>query len=320
MPTKTPNRYGLLLLALLGAGLILHLMPVGRDSGFIPDLFDIGHVAGFAVLGYVLVRLLQSRQALAASRAAAPGALPARAAPYVAAAAIALGLGTAAEAVQMVGPRDASWDDVLRDASGVAAGLLAAFAFGARDLARRAAAIAAAALVALGGAADPGLTLLARVGASMRFPVLADFESPLELRLVRTESARVDRVPAPAGWPETGRVARIETRGRERFEGVWFRAPRDWTGYDTLAFTIAADEPADVRLQIGDATRDFRYGDRFDRSLAIGTEPIAVRIPLADVEAAPRDGTLDVSRIENLILFMVNSPARVLYLDRLRLE
>lgn len=320
MPPQILNRYTAALGAVIAAGLVLHLGSLPRgDAAFVRDWFNIGHVLGFAVLACLLVRALETGLGPAGpARSPKRGAAPVRV--YAGAAAIALALAVGAEAAQLAGPRDASLGDLGHDLAGTGAGLAAARALATHG-ARRAAGLAAAALVALAGAADPGATLLARGVAHARFPVLVDFETRLDGRLAAPISARIEREPAPRGWPLPGRVARVEPRGARRYEGIAFRGfPRDWSSHEQLSFTIAAAQPVSVTVRIEDVEHDQRYVDRFNRSFEVGPGAREIRIPLADVRSAPRDRALDLENVARIGVFMTNPDAATLHLDRLRLE
>jgi hypothetical protein len=306
------KRYLFASVAIVAAGLILHLSPLGDER--IGDVTDIGHVLGFAALGYVLLRALSAR------RKPGPAAPPLSA--YVLAGGLALGFGLIAEALQIPFHRDASWGDVARDGCGVAAALLAVYA-GRLPRAARAAALLGAALIVVGGTFGPARRVAARISILRHFPVLADFDSPLDLVLIKTYSASISEVPAPPSWGVSGRVALVRTPGRTSYEAVAFQGlPPDWSAYTALTFRVATAQPESLRLlvSINDAARESRFPDRFLRRFKIDSTPRTIRIPLDDLRGG-RDGKpMDLARIADVTFIVTRRAPSAFYIDRIALE
>lgn len=306
------NRYLLASVAIVAAGLFLHLSPLGGAG--IRDVTDVGHVLGFAALGYVLLRGLSSRRGTAA------GAPALR--TYVLAAGLAVGFGLLAEGLQISFHRDASWGDVGRDACGVAAALLAGYA-GRLPRAGRAAALLAAVLIVVGTTFGPARRVAARIAIQRRFPVLADFDSPLDLVLVKTYSADISEVPAPPSWGVPGQVALVRTPGRTSYEAVSFLGlPRDWSAYTALTFRVAAAQPESLRLvvSINDAAQESRFPDRFLRRFKTDSTPRTIRIPLDDLRGG-RDGKpMDLTRIADVTFIVTRRAPSAFYIDRIALK
>jgi hypothetical protein len=298
---------------IVAAGLVLHLIPLPGDP-VIGDMTDTGHVLGFATLAFVLLRGFALRHE--------QRPVPRSWRPYLLAAALALAFGAAAEALQIPFHRDASWGDLARDSCGIAAGLLAAYA-GSVLAARRAAVILAALLVLLGGLFGPGRKLAARLAVDLRWPVLVNFDSALDLTLLERHDASVAEVPAPAGWSEAGRVGLVRTDGASRYAGIGFFAlPRDWSAYETLTFRAAAAQktPLTLHVRINDAEHDNTYADRFNRRFTLDSTPRTIRIPLAEVRRAPASRRMDMKRIVDITFFVSGGSPSAFYLDRIELQ
>lgn len=307
------NGYLIVAAGIVAVGLILHLIPLGGPR-FIGDLTDSAHVLGFAALAFSLLR------GLAVRYEGRPDARRLR--TYLLTAGLALAFGMLAEALQIPAHRDASWGDVGRDACGIAAGLLAAYA-GRAAAAGRILVLAAMLLILLAGLFGPGRKLAARLSTELRFPVLADFESPLDLTLVELRGATVEAVPAPPGWPLPGHVALVRTRAHASYPGIGFYGlPRNWSAYKTLTFRAAAAQkmPLNLYVLIRDAAHGNRYTDRFNARYALDATPRTIRIPLANVRRAPATRRMDMTRIVLVTFFVVGDAPHAFYLDRIALR
>lgn len=296
-------------LALAFAGILaLHVVAADAAALRLREIFDAVHVAGFASIAAVTLIVAER---LGARRAAALA---------VSAGAVAA-LGLVSEAAQLLTLRDASLGDLGRDAAGIVAGL--AFVRAARSPERRLG-LMALALAALGaGLFAPVRILVARGLAERAMPVLAGFERDLEAPFVHGSAARVERVPAPKGWPLEGRVARVTPVPGRRFPGIAFSdLPRDWSHYQALTFVVAAETAAlhELTIRVHDSAHDDTFTDRFNRAFAVGTSPARVRIELADVRDAPHGRRLDLSRVEGIVIFSADAAAGSFLIDDLRLE
>ena len=149
------NGYLIVAAGIVAAGLVLHLIPLG-GARFIGAVTDSAHVLGFAALGFSLLR------GLAVRYEGRPDARRLR--TYLLAGGLALAFGMLAEALQIPAHRDASWADLGRDACGIAAGLLAAYA-GRVAGAGRILVLAAMLLIPPAGLFGPGRKLAARAHA-----------------------------------------------------------------------------------------------------------------------------------------------------------
>jgi hypothetical protein len=298
---------GLLLLAVVMA--VIALVPANTSDGALLEaIFDAGHVPMFVVFAWIVLWL---------SRSTIPGSAVRH---YLAAAILIVLAGLGTEFLQKFGERDAGWTDFGRDLLGGGAGLLSVWALGARTWpARVGALVVALALVVI------GLAEVVRVHFDLRdrdagFPSLASFDAPWEHRFVHGRESELDRVQAPAAWG-AGTVGRV-TFGIAAYPSLAIHEPfPDWSGYSALELAIWAEESAVLTVRVHDRDHDQTYSDRFNREILVQPGLNQVRIPLADVEVAPRNRQLNLREVAGVAIF-ADHPAKpfTLWFDDLRLS
>jgi NADH:ubiquinone oxidoreductase subunit 3 (subunit A) len=316
------TRVAWILVSLGAIALLLAMQELLRPpevNQFWNAFFDAGHVPLSGVLSLALLRL---------SLTLLPQLRSHRFLHYVLAFAVAMSIGVVVEAVQFVGPRDAELADIVRNACGSAAMLLAACALDpVLGLRRRTRALALAlAFVVFFAPCAPVVSIaLAYRARDAAFPRLSDFESGWEPRFVHAHHAQLERTSPPPGWtrPPGTRVGHV-TFLRARYPGLALVEPvPDWSAYDRLAFEAYSRLETRVQLvvRIHDVRHDNRYGDRFNRTITIDPGANRIVIPLADVRAAPEGREMDLTRIRQLAVFAVRPPEPFsLYFDSFRLE
>ncbi|MFQ5488744.1 MAG: hypothetical protein ACE5ET_09920, partial [Gammaproteobacteria bacterium] len=167
------------------------------------------------------------------------------------------------------------------------------------------------------------LALLDEALAHHQFPMLADFETPLEL-------SRWDSRAPLAISDEQARHGRRSLRVRfttERFSTVGLRYfPRDWRAYQWLRFSVYNPDRQALMLSLRIHDREHvRHGmpylDRFNGHLAVHSGWNDYRIPLARIRQAPRGREMGLGTVAELAFFVTRQPrAKTLYFDALRLE
>lgn len=271
---------------------------------FLPDsLFSLGHVAFFALLALACALSLQRTRM-----------------PLAAQAGIVLGgaflLGGAIELLQPYFGRTALWRDVWQNMVGAATGLLLAHP---RTLLRSAwaAPVAVALLIEL---RLPALHLWDDRVARQQFPVLSDFESRFEH--LRWSEGRVTREIARSG----SRALRVDLEPGRSWPGTALRRGLGaWSGYQALEFSVhnPGSEPLRLTVSVRDrehARRGAAYRDRFNRRFDLDPGWHDLRIPIAEIAAAPAERTLDVDAIEMVLFFTGAVDAtRTFHLDAVRL-
>lgn len=236
---------------------------------------------------------------------------------------VSLGIGAAIELAQAaVGGSADPWD-VVRDGGGiVVASLWAASQW--RDV--RAASrwlLRSAALVIALGFLLPTLGALAdEARARRQFPVLADFGARSELSRFGS-SARSPAVLERATRADGGHQVLHLFLSPGTYPGLTFEFfPRDWRGwgYFVLDCTNPGDAPFPLTIRINDRTHNQEYADRYNRTFTLAPGANEIRIPLADVEAAPRTRKLDLGNVALVVAFSYNlREPRDLLLRQLRL-
>lgn len=164
---------------------------------------------------------------------------------------------------------------------------------------------------------DIGLHGLAYLQQVQRFPVLANFETPGQMRQWRGPIARLET--------DSGFVGQISFT-TDTFSTVMLDdMPRDWRTYQTLSFTAnnPSDFPLPVVLRINDIQHiyvDQEDSDRYRQRLVIEPGTSTVQVNLAKVANAPQDRAMDMNEIQALMLFSTSLPEpRQLLIDNMKL-
>jgi hypothetical protein len=234
---------------------------------------------------------------------------------------LAAALGGAVELVQIPIGRDAEWVDLLRDGLGALTGLGLAAGIG---LARGAADGWRRWLLAAGIAA--GLALAAPVAWALaayherhaQFPVIADFDSRLDLYFVsggpNARRTRVAGAVAPA--------LRVEL-GSGLYPGVTFEEPwPDWSGSDRLEIDVtnAGSAPLGITVRVHDRRHDQAYEDRYNEHFVLAPGRQRLVVPLERIARAPRTRRLDLQAVAGIVIFAdAGEAGRILLLHRIAL-
>ena len=224
-----------------------------------------------------------------------------------------LGIGVGIELIQPYFGRDRSLLDLLYDGVGIGAALLFHLANEVRKKVFR----GLGCIVLILSAMQPvyfGTMVLAR---SWAVPYLAGFERFWEQDIWRAQedsSAQIEANPAGGHW------LRVEMQ-RGAYPGVAFpEIHHDWQGYRSLALRVFSPQAQTLTLRIHDKKHNNDYDDRYNQRLSIQPGINDLVIPLNDVASAPKNRRMDLSQIQNLMLFAV-SPEQSLtvYVDEVRL-
>ena len=159
------------------------------------------------------------------------------------------------------------------------------------------------------------LALADEVTAHYQFPVLADFNSPLESTRFqadidsRLENGELQVFFHPAGYANIN----------------WKFFPRNWSNYSRLVIELRNPESASVSLscRIHDAAHEtyYRYDDRFSRNYMLPPGDNALRIDLREVASAPVSRTIDMRAIASMHCFthQLSTPVTLVF-TQIRLE
>jgi len=156
------------------------------------------------------------------------------------------------------------------------------------------------------------------------FPVLADFEDEIELRLWQ---ALPDGTDAPTLLERSREHAvagehSLEVRTNENGNPalMYVLGGQDWRRFRTLTWSVYnAGEPFHMTIRIDDAAEPADFGSRFYRGMTVQRGANRFELTIDEIRRGPRDRELDLARIERLMLFVRQGPLRRFYLDDVRL-
>ncbi len=235
---------------------------------------------------------------------------------------VALLLGVLTEAIQIPMQRDASWEDIFADGTGAAVFLLGAFSLG-----RKHPLAVLSSLVALGlltASAWPVIEVTrAIVHRNAQFPIIFGGDIESETAFVSGRNVRME-----TQWDAAlGRMyTRLEMASGESL-GVEVRdLVANWSGYSVLELDLELEGEHDLPITLRIHDRFHRRGsqphnDRFNRRFQLQPGRQILRIPLDDIEAAPRGRAMDMTDIEALIIFSGEvSDQRAIRLYEIRLN
>ncbi len=311
-PRRPSPRWALIVVA--GVLLAFPLLPLGsnRDSPLMRAVFDAGHFPLLAVFTAVCFTLLAGG----------------RLARFRLGAAVALGL-LAALAVELIQPwidRTSSVRDFLIGLLGVFTTATAVWVWRRPGVGLRLLHVFVVAILAMMVLRPTWHEFEAARWRRQHFPLLADFEDSVELRLW---SPRGNRLLVPSTMtPNLTRSSsgegslQIQT-ARGQYGGALYTAGRqDWQGFGSLVFDLYnPGEAFSFLLRIDDSGDCTERESRFNRDFTVETGWSSVRVALSDVREGPERRELKMSEITRVIFLARRSPtARIFYLDHVRLE
>ena len=304
--------------AILGVVLPLALflglvwVPPLEETRLSKAVFDAAHVPAFGCVALVALRVLKRRGRLV-------GSSPVR--RYVAAFLLSGFLGAAAEALQLVGPRDADLGDVLRNLAGAGGFLVVAATLDDRLgwPARRGLAVGlrSASIGMLAATVAPMLALgKAYLERNRAFPLLCSFDAAWERRFLETERAELSVSQLPDKWrPDPANRAGRLTFRAGRLGGLELEEPYpDWTCCERLSLTVYWDSQAPVMLLVRVASGPGPEPSRVTRRVTIEPGVNRLSIPLAELAS-------DLRRVRQLELY-AERPAESfsVYVDDIQIE
>jgi hypothetical protein len=246
---------------------------------------------------------------------------------YVLAIAATSAFGLATEIAQAFTGGDASWVDVRSDALGAmaAAGVFAAFdARIPRARGRVACALGAAAFV--WHAIPLFVTATDYARRAREFPVLMAADSVERNGFLIGSNAHLEQRPMPGLFAREQHEQALYVRfASGRWPGIHLLEPvPDWSGFDALRIDVVnpGDASLALMLRIHDRRHDQRFEDRFNRGWELPPNSRTIlRVPLADIEQAPKGRLLDLRQVAGVVLFTTDRYAgRELYVSRIWLE
>ncbi|GEM_PF-347968 len=292
---------------------VLLFADFGKGGSLVVDsLLDFGHVPLFVLVTAVVLRVLE------------PGGwLKADVQTYVRAFALSVFFGVSSEIVQHFMPgRSFQLGDIVRDAAGALAFVLLAYRHKRPMRPQRRAAIAGIACLAVLGAFAPVVSAASdELRARRDFPLLSSFETAFEMKRWVIKEGSSQRVRMHATHGLYSLEVRLEPG---TYPGVTLDfPPRDWRGFDALAFDVHVGGPSPLPLtvRINDLEHNEEYTDRYNKTFVLGPGANHVVIDLAEVKRAPRGRAMDMGRMALVCLFSYRlKEPRTIYLDNVRLQ
>lgn len=266
---------------------------------FAHTLQKLAHPVTFGAIAVLFLTLLRPRA-------------PRRFGFYVAAFVLTVLCGAGTEVAQAFVDRDPLLLDVVRDAVG-AATALAGFAtlVPGVDARGRGGWRVAGALFGLVGlavvVAPMALCLAAYARRDLGFPTLVEACLPLDRYFLTGTGAVVDVVPSMGPTASAcGSALRVRF-GTARYAGISLDEPYpDWRTAHALVLDLRNPGESDLSLvvRVHDRAHTNQFRDRFNREFILRAhERLEMNFPMADIEHAPADRLMDLSRIAGLMVF-----------------
>ena len=304
-----------MVIAISATVIALHLVEFPVTSQAAWNLIDALHAPGFGLVAVGAMLLIRQRNDPVAA--------------YFAAMITTFLLGVGAEALQILGPRNADLQDIGWNALGIG-GCLAIAACLDPGLRHRLprhcfAVLLAAGTIALVIALKPFVQIAYVLSARATvLPVLVSFDERWETGLYRPlHSTQLSTIAPPDEWPvQNGHVMAMDLSAI-RYSGIVIDPYRDWTGYDSISFLAASTDGKEHRItiRIHDAEHNQQYEDRFNKAITVGPKAARYEIPLTEIRDSVRNRRFDLSKIAGIIVFKVDATGdeRIL-IDDFRLE
>ncbi len=286
--------------------------PEAQAIRSIRQFWNLGHIAYFALLVYLLLNL----------RLLGNVSIPYRWVMFIT---FTLVLGALIEFIQGAGDRDMDIMDMFRNL----VGCLLALSFHPSTLKSkrriRAIMIRAGVLLLLIISLLPlSIALIDEAIARAKFPILSSFDTPFEL----------DRWDGNAGKEIIQLDSEIDSHQlkleltTDLYSGTGLKyMPTDWRGYYSLHLRIfqPLDEKIDLTIRIHDLAHvsgryPQRFNDRFNKRYKIIKGWNEIVVDLSTVENAPMDRKMDMTEIIDASLFAVSlAEPKTIYLDKIYL-
>ena len=275
--------------------------PTPYSNPLFRALWDCGHIVFFAALMLavqVKLKLSHWRVIFAISLAV-------------------LYVGGAIEIIQAHTGRDGNWRDVSRDIIGAWLGLFwllhaSRWVWCARIVTL---------LLILPDIMNVFVAGYSQARALQQFPVLANFESAIELSAWQGDIERVE-LPLASG----NHVLKVHFN-KSQYANVSLKYFfHSWQGYRVLSFDVYNPDqnPVNLVMRVSDVQHDKGsnlYRDRFNHQLRINSGWSHVEIPVSDILHAPATRLMHLDSIASITLFSMRLPVeRNIYLDNVKLQ
>jgi VanZ family protein len=270
-----------------------------EPTRFLHTLQKLAHPITFGAVALLFLTLLRRQT-------------PRRFGSYLVAFTLTVLCGAGTEVTQGFVGRDPALLDVLRDALG-ASTALAGFAtlVPGSDARGRGGWRVIGALVAFVGCAimvaPISISLAAYARRDLRFPTLFEACSALDRYFVLGGGANVNFAPSTGSTTsQCGSALRVEL-STAPYAGIMLEEPYpDWRTANTLVLDLRNSGEIDLPLaiRVHDRAHNLQFRDRFNREFTLRAhERLEIAIPITEIERAPADRLLDLSRIAGVAVF-----------------
>jgi len=286
------------------AALLLYPFPIETEDRLVRVLWNFAHVPAFALMAVFLLTI------------PAEDRYSGRRFLYVSA--VLLFAAPAIEGLQALTGRDPDFGDVLMGWAGAMIGLLWQYARHRPSPVNGRLRVCAVVIVGL--TIVPVVAVLAdRWAAARAFPVLADFESPLELTRWRVNHGRRERVERHA--TRGNRALRVVLKPGVRYARIFMvDVPGDWRPAKHLLLDVylEAEQPVDIWFRVDDR-EDPPYEERFQKHTRLKPGSHELALDMSEW-ITPSGRPLDIGNIVRWGLFVTEPDEEVtVYMDHVRL-
>lgn len=145
--------------------------------------------------------------------------------------------------------------------------------------------------------------------------LISNFEDPADLnKWEQGDSGQVQLTVEPRIASDTNQMLKVLVKGGD-YPGISLKSPpKDWSKYQVLSMVVWS--PANINLGIRiDDENSTNFATRFNTGIDLTAGRTLVQLPIEQIGKS-----IDVSKIRNLILFVVNQPPGLtLYFDDVQL-
>lgn len=293
--------YLLLLMLVLVSPLFFIGGPDWVAAPWVRALWDLGHIGFFSLLLFVAQFFINLRRPTAW--------LLVTVGVFVA--------GIGIEWLQGFLGRDSSWHDVWRNLVGVWIGLF----WGQKATVAVCWLRLVSVLLVAPNLWVMGEVLWLQAYTTQQFPLLSSFENRWDVKRAHGQVFLSEEQHAH------GTTALKVVLNEKAYSGTGIHnLLGDWRGYEYLAMEFFNPDslPLNMVIRITDKQHDrgeHNYDDRFNLPVMLHSGWNSIRIPIADIEQAPRARLLDLGAINRVDVFASGfAPGRIFYWDYLRLE
>ena len=313
----------ILLAGLVTVMSIVSFSVIPFDNFLIGEIQNMGHIFIFGFTSLVILRILTTLLKHLGKKLSNV---------YYYAFFISLALGVLTEILQIPGARDADPFDVLRDMVGILVFLSIWMVVDRKPDRLPKALIGIKRWLISGSLALLVIILIPSLVKAYsaiyklnEFPVICDFDSTWDQYFLKARNLTFKRTKLPSDMIHfsdsvVGLIAPVKG---EYPSLIFSNVKTDWTGFDTLSFTVYSDIEQNIPLiiRINDKKHNNNYDDRYNQQLIVEKGVNKYHILLTDVENAPRSRKMDMKNVKSIVVFFGNyEKSWVLYLDDFKLH